>query len=114
MLKKDARMRFRIGTAFFVGMACLAVAPLAAEQPSADQLKAADAARVAYENSGTAAATAVEDDGLMSMAELAQAGLIDLVPVAGGVFNMGNLTFGPIHAVTVSSFQIGRTEITQA
>ena len=71
-MKKDARTCFRIGTALLVGMAWLAVAPLAAEQASATALKAADAARVAYEKSGAVAAAAVEDDGFMSSAELAQ------------------------------------------
>ena len=55
-MNKDACMRFRIGTALFVGIAWLAVAPLAAEEPSATALKAADAARVAYEKSGAVAA----------------------------------------------------------
>ena len=55
-MKKDAGMRFRFGTALFVGMAWLAVAPLGAEQASASALKAADAARVAYEKSGAVAA----------------------------------------------------------
>ncbi len=44
----------------------------------------------------------------------------DMVPVEGGVFDMGD-TFGdgdddekPVHKVTLSSFEIGKTEVTQS
>jgi formylglycine-generating enzyme required for sulfatase activity len=65
-------MSFRKMCAILVGLS-IATLALVAEQPSAAQFKAADAARLAYEKSAQAAADAVMDDGFMSTAELAQA-----------------------------------------
>ena len=66
------RTRFLLLAAFCAMMTLVGVASLAAESPTADQLKTADTARVAFEKSGQDAAAAVVDDGFMTSAELAK------------------------------------------
>ena len=39
---------------------------------------------------------------------------IEMVIVKGGTFSMGSDDFGPIHSVTLSVLNIGKTEVTQA
>lgn len=60
----------------------------------------------------------VEQDKNQKAATITVNGVsFNMVPVEGGTFQMGGNDWfnnGPIHAVTVSSFSIGETEVTQA
>ncbi len=52
--------------------------------------------------------------GPQSFTETVNGATIEMVAIKGGTFQMGSSDDGPIHAVTLSDFTIGKTEVTQA
>jgi formylglycine-generating enzyme required for sulfatase activity len=70
------------------------------------------------EGGGTLAAYAVAPDKPKPVAKASANQLLDMVPVADGIFQMGSTSGGsdelPAHSVKVSSFLISKYEVTQA